>query len=43
MSFDSEDNARAAASMAQQTFDRGQTPPGVTLDSAETREVAASA
>lgn len=43
VSFDSEHNARAAASMAQQTFDRGQTPPGVTLDSAEIREVAASA
>jgi hypothetical protein len=43
VTFDTEDNAKAAASGAQQMFDSGQTPPAVKLDSIETREVAASA
>jgi heme-degrading monooxygenase HmoA len=43
VTFDTEDNAKAAASRAQEMFDSGQTPPGVKLDSIGTREVAASA
>jgi hypothetical protein len=43
VTFDTENNAKAAAAAAQQMFDSGETPPGVTLDSVATREVAASA
>lgn len=43
VTFDNEDSAKAAASMAQQMFDSGQTPPDVKLDSINVREVAASA
>jgi hypothetical protein len=43
VTFDTEENAKAAAAGAQQMFDSGQTPPGVKLDSVATREVAASA
>ncbi len=43
VTLDNEDNAKAAASMAQQSFDSGRNPPGVTLSSIEVRQVAASA
>jgi hypothetical protein len=40
--FDNEDNVKAGAGMAQQMFDGGGVPAGVTLSSIDVREVAAS-